>query len=75
MNNYQQSLSGAQAQADLREVYESLSEETRAYVDARADAVARDIRKQGQPMSRQGAIELLFNIAAHTGRLDLIIPA
>lgn len=70
---YKQSLIGKFDAEELREIYEGLSKDTRAMVDAKAERIAAEMRKRGQVFSRDMALELMFKSAAHTQRLDLLV--
>ena len=70
---YKQSLIGKFDADELREIYESLSKDTKAMVDAKAERVAVEMRKRNQAFSRDMALELMFKTAAHTQNLDLLV--
>ena len=70
---YKQSLIGKFDADELREVYESLSNDTKAMVNSRAERIAAEMRKRGAIFSRDMALELMFKAAAHTQRLDLLV--
>lgn len=70
---YKQSLIGKFDADELREIYESLSKDTKAMVDAKAERVAVEMRKRNQSFSRDMALELMFKTAAHTQNLDLLV--
>ena len=70
---YKQSIIGKFDADELRDIYESLSKDTRAMVDAKAERIATEMRKRGQAFSRDMALELLFKSAAHTQNIDLLV--
>ena len=70
---YKQSLIGKFDADELRDIYESLSKDAKAMVDAKAERVAVEMRKRGQAFSRDMALELMFKTAAHTQNLDLLV--
>ena len=70
---YKQSLIGKFDADELREIYDALSKDTKAMVDARAERIAAEMRKRGAIFSRDMALELMFKTAAYTRRLDLLV--
>ena len=70
---YKQSIIGKFDADELRDIYESLSKDAKAMVDAKAERIAAKMRKRGQAFSRDMALELLFKSAAHTQNIDLLV--
>ena len=70
---YKQSLIGKFDADELRDIYESLSKDAKAMVDAKAERIAAEMRRRGQAFSRDMALELIFKTAARTQNLDLLV--
>ena len=70
---YKQSLIGKFDADELRDIYEGMSKDAKAMVDAKAERVAAEMRKRGQAFSRDMALELIFKTAARTQNLDLLV--
>ena len=70
---YKQSPIGKFDMDELREVYESLSADTKAAIYARASRVAIEMRKRNASFSVDMALELMFKTAVVTQRLDLLV--
>ena len=70
---YKQSIIGKFDADELRDIYESLSKDAKAMVDAKAERIAAEMRRRGQAFSRDMALELIFKTAARTQNLDLLV--
>ena len=70
---YKQSITGKFDADELRDIYESLSKDAKAMVDAKAERIAAEMRRRGQAFSRDMALELIFKTAARTQNLDLLV--
>lgn len=79
MNNfrysYKQSAFGQHTQTELRQIYDSLSDDTREIIDAKARAVALEMNKRGQSFSQSMALELILSTVAYLEDPTLAIPA
>ena len=70
---YKQSIIGKFDADELRDIYEILSKDAKAMVDAKAERIAAEMRRRGQAFSRDMALELIFKTAARTQNLDLLV--
>ena len=70
---YKQSIIGKFDADELRDIYESLSKDAKAMVDAKAERIPAEMRRRGQAFSRDMALELIFKTAARTQNLDLLV--
>lgn len=73
MNRYKQTHFGKNVVNELFEIYASLTPETKAFIDAKADAVAEEMRKRNQKFGRDAALEVLLTAIAFTEDPTLIL--